>query len=296
MSLSKADRLQSGQNTFASALRNMGGLFFSATMTLAILLAMQNVNYGTHRAFGKAPDLRASITQFAERMPQLPSAFETELEMSSSELLHRWDPLIAAASKRFGVPENWIRAVMRQESGGRTMLAQDKKITSPVGALGLMQVMPGTYDEMREQYALGADPFVPADNINAGAAYLRWLHHKYGYPAMFAAYNAGPGKLEQHLTRGVTLPAETQNYVKGVTSSIKSVALNTPPAHLIRLTQPDGKPIALNVAGITGLRPALRGEYPASVKTVVELGRHKQAVREDIQLASIAIKNAVGTF
>ena len=296
LSLSTADRFQSGQISFASPLHRLGGLFYSGLVALTMLIALQNLQLGSPYQLQKAADIRASITQFADRAMAPPSAFEKELEMSSTELLHRWDPQIAAASKRFGIPENWIRAVMRQESGGRTMLAEDKKITSPVGALGLMQVMPGTYDEMREQYNLGADPFQPEDNINAGAAYLRWLHHKYGFPAMFAAYNAGPGKLEKHLTRHVALPAETQAYVKGVTTSIKSVALNTPPAHLIRLTQPNGKSIALDVAVITGLRPALRGEYPKSVKTVVELGRHKQAVREDIQVASIAIKNAAGAL
>ncbi len=135
--------------------------------------------------------------------------------MSPGDLMKRWDPLVAAAAKQFGVPEKWIRAVMRMESGGRTMLGEGDRITSQAGAVGLMQVMPGTYDEMRAQYGLGADPYDPHDNIFAGAAYLRFLYHRYGNPQMFAAYNDGPGKLEDHLYRGRALPAETQAYVSG---------------------------------------------------------------------------------
>ena len=71
---------------------------------------------------------------------------------------------------------------------------------------------------MAAQYRLGTDPFNPHDNIYAGAAYLRWLHGKYGFPAMFAAYNTGPGNLEDHLYHGQPLPAETRAYtVAGIT-------------------------------------------------------------------------------
>ncbi len=65
---------------------------------------------------------------------------------------------------------------MRQESGGRTMMARGVLIVSRAGAIGLMQVMPDTYSEMAAEHRLGPDPFNPRDNIMAGAAYLRWLH------------------------------------------------------------------------------------------------------------------------
>ncbi len=93
----------------------------------------------------------------------------------------------------------------------------NRPIRSAAGAMGLMQLMPGTYAEMRARYGLGKNAYDPRDNILAGAAYLRILYKKYGYPAMFAAYNDGPGNLEGHLHRGRALPAETKNYVKGVT-------------------------------------------------------------------------------
>jgi len=53
-------------------------------------------------------------------------------------------------------------------------------IVSSAGAVGLMQLLPATYGEIAAQYRLGDNPFEPRDNIMAGAAYLRWLHHKYG--------------------------------------------------------------------------------------------------------------------
>ena len=82
--------------------------------------------------------------------------------MSSSELMNRWDPFVAEASRKFGVSEAWIKAVMRVENGGRTVQAGDHPITSRAGAMGLMQLMHGTYNEMRAQYGLGANPLQPA--------------------------------------------------------------------------------------------------------------------------------------
>ncbi|MHB0680087.1 lytic transglycosylase domain-containing protein, partial [Roseomonas mucosa] len=118
-----------------------------------------------------------------------------------------WGPYIRDASKRFDVPERWIREVMRQESAGRTTA------TSPVGAMGLMQVMPGTYAELASRYGFGNDPYHPYDSIMAGAAYIREMYELYGSPAFLAAYNAGPRRLEDYLWGGKGLPAETRNYV-----------------------------------------------------------------------------------
>jgi hypothetical protein len=145
------------------------------------------------------------------------STFNKELTMSSSELINRWDPFVAEASQKFGISEAWIKAVMRVETGGRTVLEGDQPITSHAGAMGLMQLMRGTYDEMRAQYGLGRDPFNPHDNVFAAAGYLKWLYRKYGFPNMFAAYNGGPGKLEDHLSNGAPLPDETVNYIASVT-------------------------------------------------------------------------------
>ncbi|RUV84130.1 lytic transglycosylase domain-containing protein, partial [Mesorhizobium sp. M5C.F.Ca.IN.020.14.1.1] len=85
---------------------------------------------------------------------------------------------------------------------------------SPAGAMGLMQVMPGTWRELRARYALGDDPFDPRDNIFAGTAYLREMLDRYGtIGAMLAAYNAGPSRYDEYLATGRPLPAETRAYV-----------------------------------------------------------------------------------
>ncbi len=126
--------------------------------------------------------------------------------------LDRWQDFLAEASRRFGVPEAWIRAVMQAESGGRTIL-EGRPITSRAGAMGLMQVMPDTYEEMRRAHGLGSDPYDPRDNILAGAAYLRAMYDRYGYPGLFAAYNAGPERYDEYLHQGRPLPPETRAYL-----------------------------------------------------------------------------------
>ena len=113
---------------------------------------------------------------------------------------------VTEASQRFGIPEHWIRAVRHVESAG------DVRAISSAGAMGLMQVMPETWTELRGRYRLGNDPYDPRDNIMAGTAYLREMHDRYGSPGFLAAYNAGPGRYEEYLT-GRPLPAETRAYV-----------------------------------------------------------------------------------
>ena len=123
-----------------------------------------------------------------------------------------WGPYIVEASGKYDMPERWIREVIRAESGGR-MYEHGTLITSDAGAMGLMQVMPATFDELRARYNLGDDPYDPHDNIMAGSAYLRELYDAYGSPAFLAAYNAGPGRLDDYLNRNRPLPDETRKYV-----------------------------------------------------------------------------------
>ena len=136
-----------------------------------------------------------------------------------------WGPYIQQASARFDVPQQWIRAVMHVESGGREYLG-DRLITSSAGAMGLMQVMPGTYDELRQRYNLGDDPFDPHDNIMAGTAYLREMYDIYGSPGFLAAYNAGPARLDDYLANNRALPDETRRYVAMIGPNIVGVYPN----------------------------------------------------------------------
>lgn len=130
----------------------------------------------------------------------------------------RWRAEMVEASARFGVPTLWIEHVIRAESSGET-LWKGLPITSRAGAMGLMQLMPATWAAMRAAWGLGADPYDPRDNILAGTAYLRAMYDRFGYPGLFAAYNAGPGRYQTHLTSGQPLPAETRAYLVKVAGS-----------------------------------------------------------------------------
>jgi soluble lytic murein transglycosylase-like protein len=130
---------------------------------------------------------------------------------------------IAEAAQRFGIPEAWIRAVMRVES------AFQVRAVSRAGAMGLMQVMPQTYAELRVRHGLGADPYDPRDNIMAGAAYLREMYDRFGAAGFLAAYNAGPARYQQHLAEGRALPLETRAYVVKLSSALVGTVAVAPP-------------------------------------------------------------------
>lgn len=125
-----------------------------------------------------------------------------------------WRACRLQASVEFSIPVTWIDAVIAAESGGRTHL-NGQPITSRAGAMGLMQLMPDTYALMRARYGLGPDPYAPCDNIRAGTAYLRAMYDRFGYPGLFAAYNAGPSRYAAAL-KGRPLPQETRLYLRKV--------------------------------------------------------------------------------
>lgn len=138
-------------------------------------------------------------------------AQDQSLENGEETLPTTADPFaeyVAEASQRFDVPALRIRVVMRAESG------RDVHALSAKGAMGLMQIMPETWAELRDRYALGIDPYDPHDNILAGAAYMQELHDRFGAPGFLAAYNAGPARYEEYLDTGLPLPDETLAYVK----------------------------------------------------------------------------------
>jgi D-alanyl-D-alanine carboxypeptidase len=124
-----------------------------------------------------------------------------------------WHNYIHEAASRFNLPERWIREVMRAESGGRQHGIDGMLTTSWAGAMGLMQVMPGTYDVLRQRYHLGIDPYNPRDNILAGSAYIQEMYHRFGSLGFLAAYNAGPLRVDSYLNANTPLPAETIAYM-----------------------------------------------------------------------------------
>lgn len=177
--------------------------------------------------------------------------------------------LITAASKRFAVPEHWIRAVMRVESGVKVR-ARSRK-----GAMGLMQIMPQTWNDLRGRYGLGADPYDPHDNILAGAAYIRELHDRYGAPGFLAAYNAGPGRYERHLATGRTLPDETQAYVAKLAPMIGGKQTHGKNATIPKSLTLVRSPLFVErtASNSSGNRPSpsVRPDRPSSVHGVVDL-------------------------
>ncbi|HTQ34050.1 MAG TPA: lytic transglycosylase domain-containing protein [Stellaceae bacterium] len=136
------------------------------------------------------------------------------------------DPVLRAAiteaANRFGLPEPWIRAVMRVESDG------DAAATSPKGAMGLMQVMPRTFAEVSNRYDLGDDPYALRDNVLVGSAFLREMYDRYGIEGFLAAYNAGPGRYADYLDGDRGLPAETRRYVAAVRLTLGEMLFSKP--------------------------------------------------------------------
>ena len=119
-----------------AALRSLGTM-----LCIVVILAASMLSSGAAHA-----EQESSATRRPNDLSVLPfAAFVTE------------------ASKRFGVPEHWIRAVMHVESSAK------QRARSSKGAMGLMQIMPKTWTELRARYGLGADPYDPRDNILAGA-------------------------------------------------------------------------------------------------------------------------------
>lgn len=183
-----------------------------------------------------------------------------------------WGPYINEAAQRFDVPDRWIREVMRVESGGNEYL-NGHLTTSPVGAMGLMQVMPQTYDELKIRYALGDDAYDPHNNIVAGAAYIREMYDLYGAPAFLAAYNAGPGRVDDYMQQHRPLPQETRRYLAMIAPYIEEAYPNNRSA---------ADQLAMNLPGGFDYSPVVqhfphnpRGyESPAVVLAQHRLGIH----------------------
>lgn len=150
-----------------------------------------------------------------------------------ADAVDAWRGEIAAASARFGIAATWIEGVMRAESAGRTRW-QGRPITSSAGAMGLMQLMPGTWAEMRALHGLGSDPHDPHDNIVGGAAYLAAMHVRFGYPGLFGAYHAGPARYAQFVRSGRPLPPETIAYMAAITASLGAPVPLQPPIFVLR--------------------------------------------------------------
>ena len=156
-------------------------------------------NAPTDRRFRKVKARAATGVYRSEpeaRAPRLPR----------KQALAKWEQTITAAAEEYRLPIALLKAVMAVESNF------DHQAVSEAGAMGLMQLMPGTALDM---YV--ADPWNPEENIRGGARYLRILANQYGGDMVLtlAAYNAGPEAVRRAGQRVPRIP-ETQEYVRKV--------------------------------------------------------------------------------
>jgi len=149
------------------------------------------------------------------------ASFKTTKSAVSSRA-SQYDAVIEESAAFHGVDANLVRAVIQQESGFNPLAR------SRVGAMGLMQLMPGTAQDLGV-----TDPYNPIQNIRAGVSYLKGLLVKFAQNVelALAAYNAGPGAVEKY---GNIVPPyrETKDYVKRIT---KAVDTTTPPKPATRI-------------------------------------------------------------
>ena len=277
--------------------RHVAKLLSASIVTGVIALSPNSVFAGAMPPLDEGAHVFSKSAVAAVRAHLNAEVLAKELAMSTAELVDRWAPHIKEASRRFKISADWIRAVIRMESSGRTLDDDAQPITSSAGAMGIMQVMPDTYRDMKAQYGLGTNPHDPRDNILAGTAYLGWLKEKYGYPKLFAAYNAGPATLEAQTAGKRKLAKETRNYIKRISVILGFDDFTAPPAEpkkvIATLTRPGGSTVTIDGDKVDKIRAVFPNEFIPGVKTVVIMGLRMQGVLEDVATVTAALKPRV---
>ena len=211
--------------------------------------------------------VRLTVLLLAPSAMGFGAALAQDLPADRATASHPYAAYVTEASQRFGIPEAWIWAVMRAESNG------DGHALSTAGAMGLMQIMPATWAGTRARYGLGSDPYDVRDNIMAGAAYLRAMFDRYGNAtARLAAYNAGPGRYDEYLSRGRPLPAETRAYL----AKLASITGGADDTQLAAAPPPDL--FAWRRAALFAVRPdALSPAPPPAARTLSDMQAEQPA-------------------
>src|ERR1039457_6684088 len=210
-------------------MRLIGLFFLLAGLALAgeyaVLSSGARLHIDRHEAYGAKVrlyhgtgfvELDASVVrsyEAEEYVPEVPVPRQPEAvavpEAPAAGIAPTPLELADAAADRYGLPRALVRSVMAAESGFQPLAV------SPKGAIGLMQLMPGTAQ------VLGADPHDPAQNVDAGTRYLRDLLKKYNYGLRhaLAAYNAGPGAVDKY--NGAPPYRETIDYISRIEKKLR---------------------------------------------------------------------------
>ena len=188
--------------------------------SLVALVAIFNLSGLSCAIFSPPPALRAQapITAVADRPAEIPvppamkGFLEARLRGLTDAEVDALARTIIVESKRYRIDPLLVLAVMKVESRFSNFAV------SPVGALGLMQILPSTGEELAAQQGItwhGPHTlFDPVTNVKLGILYLRELSDRFGHlPTVLAAYNWGPGHIGRRLRRGTSLPTEYPNLV-----------------------------------------------------------------------------------